>query len=161
MGRLEVEKGADLLGDVADALPEADLRVAGAGSVAVPARANVELVGHVDPAGFLPGLDCLIVPSRVESFGMSALQALSLGVPVVHSGVGGLAEVTRHGDGVLGYQTEANPAAIAAAVRIATAPDALRAARMSTAEWYQREFAFDRALRRWSDLYQAVAGERR
>jgi glycosyltransferase involved in cell wall biosynthesis len=158
MGRLEVEKGADLLGDVADALPEADLRVAGAGSVAVPERANVEPVGHVDPAGFLSGLDCLIVPSRVESFGMSALQALSLGVPVVHSGVGGLAEVTRHGDGVLGYPAELNPSAIAAAVRTATAPDAPHAARLSTADWYQREFAFDRAVRRWSDLYQAVAG---
>ncbi|MEK8107828.1 glycosyltransferase [Micromonospora sp. M12] len=31
-------------------------------------------------------MDCLVVPSRVESFGLSALEALSLGVPVVHTG---------------------------------------------------------------------------
>lgn len=158
MGRLEVEKGADLLGDIAAALPDADLRIAGTGSVPVPPRDNLELVGHVDPAGFLPGLDCLVVPSRVESFGMSALQALSLGVPVVHSGAGGLAEVTRYGEGVLGYRAERSPGAIAAAVRAATATDAPRATRLSTADWYRREYAFDRAVRRWSDLYRTVAG---
>jgi glycosyltransferase involved in cell wall biosynthesis len=160
MGRLEIEKGADLLGDIAAALPDADVRVAGTGSVPVPRRDNVELVGHVDPAGFLPGLDCLVVPSRVESFGMSALQALSLGVPVVHSGVGGLAEVTRHGDGVLGYRAGRSPTAIAAAVRAATAADAPHAARLSTADWYQREYAFHRVVARWSDLYRTVTDGR-
>jgi glycosyltransferase involved in cell wall biosynthesis len=159
MGRLETEKGADLLGDVARALPEADFLIAGSGTVDVPALPNVELVGHVDPARFLPRLDCLLVPSRVESFGMSALQALSLGIPVVHSGVGGLAEVTGHADGILGFTAAGTPSAIGAAVRTATSGATTVAQRLSTATWYQREFAFARAVRRWSDLYRTVSHE--
>jgi glycosyltransferase involved in cell wall biosynthesis len=157
MGRLEVEKGADLLGDVARGLPEADFLIAGSGTVPVPTLSNVELVGPVDPARFLPQLDCLLVPSRVESFGMSALQALSLGIPVVHSNAGGLAEVARHGDGILGFAAEPTPPAICAAVRATASGAALAQRRLSTAGWYQREFAFDRAVRRWSDLYRAVS----
>src|SRR5262249_31275087 len=77
MGRLEREKGADLLGDIARAMPEVDFRIAGAGTIPVPELANVRLLGHVSAAEFLAGVDCLMVPSRVESFGRSALEALS------------------------------------------------------------------------------------
>src|SRR5262249_10846925 len=143
--------------DVARAVPEAEFKIAGNGTVAIPDLPNVELVGRVNPAQFLPELDCLVVPSSVESFGKSALQALSLGVPVVHSGVGGLAEVTRHGDGVLGFATVRTPTAIAGAIRKATAPGGSVLERLSIAQWYQREFAFERAVERWSDMYRSVS----
>jgi glycosyltransferase involved in cell wall biosynthesis len=156
MGRLEPEKGADLLGDIARAVPDADFTIAGSGTVTVPQMSNVELVGHVDSATFLRAVDCLVVPSRVESFGRSALEALSLGVPVVHSGVGGLAEVTRHADGVLAFATEQEPAAIGTAIRKATEPGAAPAERLAIAGWYQREFAFERSAQRWSELYRSV-----
>jgi glycosyltransferase involved in cell wall biosynthesis len=157
MGRLEPEKGAGLLGDIARAMPGARLRVAGSGSLAVPALPNVELLGQVDPAKFLPTLDCLLVPSSVESFGKSAQEALSLGVAVVHSGVGGLAEVTRRADGVLAFAAEPRPDAIVAAVRAALTPGATSAERLQIARWYQQEYAFGRAVQRWTDLYRSVS----
>ncbi len=157
MGRLEREKGADLLGEVAAALPEVDFRVAGAGTVAVPQLPNVRLLGHVAAAEFLSGIDCLVVPSRVESFGLSALEALSLGVPVVHSGAGGLAEVTGTADGVLAYRSELSPAAIAATVRKAIAPGWSADERRSTAQRYQDTFAFPRIVDNWASLYRSVA----
>jgi glycosyltransferase involved in cell wall biosynthesis len=157
MGRLEREKGADLLGDVARAMPDAQFKIAGSGSVAIPALPNVDLLGQVDPAKFLPTLDCLLVPSSVESFGKSAQEALSLGVPVVHSGVGGLAEVTRRAAGVLAFTAEARPDAIVTAVHSAVFPGASGADRLAIARWYQEEFAFGRAVERWRGLYGSVA----
>ncbi len=53
LGRLEREKGADLLAETAAHLPEMDVKVAGAGSLPIAARPNLELVGRVSAADFL------------------------------------------------------------------------------------------------------------
>jgi glycosyltransferase involved in cell wall biosynthesis len=160
LGRLEREKGADLLAGVAALLPDVRFRVAGAGALAVPPGPNLELTGRVDAAAFLGRLDCLLVPSRVEAFGRSAVEAMSLGVPVVHSGVGGLAEVTRVADGVLAFRAEPSPAALAAAVRAATDPPPPADRRLALARRYAADFAFDRCARRWSALYRSMGGGR-
>jgi L-malate glycosyltransferase len=50
----------------------------------------------------LPALDLLLVPSWEEPFGVSLIEAMELGVPVVATNVGGPAEVVRSGeDGLL------------------------------------------------------------
>jgi glycosyltransferase involved in cell wall biosynthesis len=155
MGRLEEEKGVDLLSEVAANLPEADFKIAGAGSVPIAPQPNLELVGRVNAADFLRGIDCLVVPSRVESFGLSALEALSLGVPVVHTGAGGLAEVTRHATGTLAFRADLTPAALAAAIReatVGTPPDR----RQTIAKWYAEEYAFERCVQRWQTLYRSL-----
>ncbi|WP_163870315.1 N-acetyl-alpha-D-glucosaminyl L-malate synthase BshA [Myxococcus eversor] len=46
----------------------------------------------------LAASDVFLLPSEQESFGLAALEALSCGVPVVASDVGGIPEVVRHGD---------------------------------------------------------------
>ncbi|MGB2567554.1 glycosyltransferase family 4 protein [Micromonospora citrea] len=156
LGRLEREKGADLLAEIASYLPEADVKVAGAGSLPIAARPNLELVGRVVAAEFLQRIDCLVVPSRVESFGLSALEALSLGVPVVHTGAGGLAEVTRHAEGVLAFRAEPTPVALAGAVREAIRRVDAPEDRRKVAEWYADEYAFDRCVSRWQRLYRSL-----
>jgi glycosyltransferase involved in cell wall biosynthesis len=163
LGRLEPEKGADLIPAIATALPQAEFLVAGAGSTPVPPLPNVRLVGRVDAASFLRDLHCLLVPSRVESFGRSALEAMSLGVPVVHSGAGGLAELTRRGDGVLAYRADLTPAGLAAAVAKATNgnDDTISAARHELARWYAQEYSFDRCVEQWLGLYRSVAHDTR
>lgn len=159
LGRLEPEKGADLIPAIAAALPTAEVLVAGAGSQPVPPLPNVRLVGRVDSAAFLRGLHCLVVPSRVESFGRSALEAMSLGVPVVHSGAGGLTDLTQRGDGVLAYRADLTPDAFAAAVTRATGDDGstVLAARHELAHWYAREYSFGRCVEQWLGLYRSVA----
>ena len=42
--------------------------------------------------------DLFIMPSQSESFGLSALEAMSCGVPVISSSVGGLPELNLHGE---------------------------------------------------------------
>lgn len=50
-------------------------------------------VKHADIPGFLARIDIFVVPSLQESFGVAAVEAASMGLPVVASNVGGLPEV--------------------------------------------------------------------
>jgi N-acetyl-alpha-D-glucosaminyl L-malate synthase BshA len=57
---------------------------------------------QLDIASVLACTDVFILPSSTESFGLAALEAMSYGVPIVASRVGGIPEVVREGlDGYL------------------------------------------------------------
>jgi glycosyltransferase involved in cell wall biosynthesis len=61
----------------------------------------VHFLGKIDVvAPLLASADLFLLPSQFESFGLSALEALACGVPVVGSDTGGIPEVVR--DGVTG-----------------------------------------------------------
>ncbi len=63
--------------------------------------ADVRFLGKIDVvAPLLASADVYVFPSESESFGLSALEALASGVPVVGARVGGVPEVVR--DGVTG-----------------------------------------------------------
>jgi glycosyltransferase involved in cell wall biosynthesis len=62
-------------------------------------------------AAILPSYDCLVLPSRLESFGMVVLEALASGVPVIVSRLAGASVLIR--DGVNGWTVDANADAIA------------------------------------------------
>jgi glycosyltransferase involved in cell wall biosynthesis len=64
---------------------------------------KVFFLGKIDTvAPLLAGADLFLLPSASESFGLSALEALACGVPVIATNVGGLPEVVRNGEtGVL------------------------------------------------------------
>jgi N-acetyl-alpha-D-glucosaminyl L-malate synthase BshA len=58
---------------------------------------RVRFLGRQDHIEELTGLaDVFLLPSELESFGLSALEAMASGVPVVGSDAGGLPEVVRH-----------------------------------------------------------------
>ena len=59
---------------------------------------DVHFLGKIDAvAPLLAGADLFVLPSQSESFGLSALEALASGAPVVGSKAGGLVEVVKEG----------------------------------------------------------------
>ncbi|MFZ5648384.1 MAG: glycosyltransferase [Bacillota bacterium] len=59
---------------------------------------HVTFTGFVsDVTELMPDLNLLIVPSLWEGFGLTALEAMAVGVPVVATSVGGLPEIVDHG----------------------------------------------------------------
>lgn len=102
VGRLDHEKGVDvllsamkILGDKAYAIVVGAAVVTGYKS-ALAQPDNVQYVGWLEREKIRPlhaTADVLIVPSRYEAFGLSAIEAMRAGLPVIASRVGGLQEV--------------------------------------------------------------------
>ena len=60
---------------------------------------GVFFLGKLDSvAPLLANADLFLLPTNSESFGLSALEALACGVPVIGANAGGLPEVVRHGE---------------------------------------------------------------
>jgi N-acetyl-alpha-D-glucosaminyl L-malate synthase BshA len=60
---------------------------------------DVYFLGKLESvAPLLASADLFLLPTVSESFGLSALEALACGVPVIGSHAGGLPEVVRHGE---------------------------------------------------------------
>ena len=93
---------------------------------------DVHFLGKIDSvAPLLAGADLFLLPSQTESFGLSALEALACGVPVVASRVGGLPEVVR--DGETGWLCEVGDVDTMASAAIAVLQDPSRWQAVSTA----------------------------
>ncbi|MDX2184714.1 MAG: N-acetyl-alpha-D-glucosaminyl L-malate synthase BshA [Gemmatimonadaceae bacterium] len=77
--------------------PDRDAAEAEARALGVHDR--VLTLGRIDAvAPLLANADLLLLPTDVESFGLSALEALASGVPVIGTKAGGLPEVVTHGE---------------------------------------------------------------
>lgn len=160
VSRLSPEKGLDdLLRAVAilrDRLVDVDVVLAGDG----PARdqltrlaADLRLTDRIEFAGDTPHaavpavlrrIDIFAMPSTWEGFGVSALEASAMRLPVVASNIHGIPDVVVDGEtGIL--LPPADPPSLAAAIERLAADPALRA-RMGDAgrAWVEREY-------RWQD----------
>jgi N-acetyl-alpha-D-glucosaminyl L-malate synthase BshA len=80
---------------------------------------SVHFLGKIESvAPLLAGADLFLLPSDRESFGLSALEALASGVPVVGTAAGGLPEVVRDGETGVLCEVGDVPGMADAAVRI-------------------------------------------
>ena len=109
--RLEHEKGIHVLLEAVAGIA-CEVVIAGRGSheealhrqSRAAGRARVRFTGHLDQpalAALLRSADVAVVPSLYEPFGLSAVEAMAAGAPLVASRTGGLAEVVTDGSGLL------------------------------------------------------------
>ncbi|MFE6039832.1 glycosyltransferase [Streptomyces sp. NPDC056452] len=153
--RLSVEKrpgrALDALAALRDQGVRAALLVAGDGPLraglenrARAERLPVEFLGHVRERTHLAGLqataDLCLAPGPAETFGLSALEALACGTPVVASGTSALPEVV--GDGGLAAADTGEAFAAAARELLARPERERRAAARARAEL----FGWDRSV---------------
>lgn len=160
------DKGADLLVAAADLLWRKGhaFRLVFAGpfwlppvptSVLAPYSARVTILGTLSrPALFAwyRSSNVLVVPSRYEPFGLVALEAQTVGTPVVASAVGGLADVVHPSIGrrVPMDSGQVRPDALAAAiVSVLRQPDH----RAELASWTARTFSEGQHIARLARLY--------
>ncbi len=101
-GRLSHEKGIDLIYKLAEGLPEVPFKLAGAigDFLDAPKPPNVELLGHLsgdDLRNFYYNAKMLLLPSLwYEGFPGVALEAMSVGKPIVASNLGGMPEIVEN-----------------------------------------------------------------
>jgi glycosyltransferase involved in cell wall biosynthesis len=162
-------KGFDRAFAVIDALAGAGYphRLVVAGRVHPWARAELEALRHaarhperielldevLDIVPRYQGASCVLMPSRIEGFGLPALEAMACGVPVVAFDNSALAEVVGAGGCLV---PDGDTASMTAAVRRVL--DSAECA----AEWRQRgleqaaRFTWDECAARHAEVYRSV-----
>ena len=167
LGRISPEKGLDVLIDAArrTGLPT---KIAGDASSMPQLQTNlpdnVKFVGklphdHLDD--FLDGLRVLVVPSVwYEVFGLVCVEALSRGIPVIASDIGGLPEVVHHERSGL-LVPPGDPVSLANAMRVLwDNPQLARSLGATGRDVVHRLFTPDAFYRQMNHLWTELCGPR-
>lgn len=150
LGRLEYEKGADLLLPIARSLPEDHVLVAvGNGTIDIDDPRIIHRSHTKKPELYYQACDVAIVPSRVESFGRVALEAVSLGTPVVHSGVGGLKKLLLQAEDKLAFNLEESRDETIWAATITELTKNPKRQDLVLQKRYVEEYSFHNFVNRW------------
>lgn len=173
IARLVYEKGVHRLLDAAPRIlekcPNTRFIIAGRGPQAHSLQLQANSFGiadRVDLIGFISDedrnrlfkvADCAVFPSLYEPFGIVALEAMSLGCPVVVSDVGGLAEVVTHRQtGITVYPDD--PESVAWGVTQAlTRPDWNAEHVAQALKWVEDNFTWERVAALTIKVYRRVA----
>lgn len=118
VGRLVHKKGVDVLINAMKHL-DADLLIEGAGEESeklkqLTKELNIENKIHFTDAklnllekiAYMKGADAIAIPSRIEPFGIVALEALASGVPLVSTNAGGMKEFLKNDTNALIFESE-------------------------------------------------------
>ena len=179
VGRIQHLKGADLAVETLAQLksfPSARLIVIGGPSGSrgqeelEKVRAQAVELGVGDRVHFVPpqphellstyyrAADLCIAPSRVESFGLVALEAAACGLPVVASNVGGLSTLVKHG--ITGFLVDSfSPSEFAWAVSNVL-NDPVLAARMARKSInLAKRYSWSNTASKVIDIHASITGE--
>jgi alpha-1,6-mannosyltransferase len=132
---------------------ELEGRAAGASVYFAPFEDSRERLADV-----LAAADAYLAPGRAETFGLSALEAMACGTPVVSADAGGVAEVVRRsGAGILFRGGDAGSLARALRQCLVARPDRLGA---NGRAFVERHHGWDGVFDRIFDVYRSVIAER-
>ncbi|MEK7401748.1 MAG: N-acetyl-alpha-D-glucosaminyl L-malate synthase BshA [Gemmatimonadota bacterium] len=124
--------------------------------------ASVHFPGKIEQvAPLLAMADLFLIPTDKESFGLSALEALASGTPVIGTNVGGLPEVVRNGEtGMLFPVGDVDAMADAGIALLKDDARWLKMGRAAAADTRAR-FAMDDIVGRYEQIYKQTATKTR
>ena len=152
--RILVDKGIDIRVLLAGEGPTRDALASRIRELGL--RETVEISGYVDRDTFFAGIDMLVLCSTLENLPFSLMEAMSRGLPVVATSVGGVPDLVE--DGVTGYlvppgQVDMLSQRLQALVRDDALRDCLGAAGRRKLE---AEFALERCVASHIELYRSM-----
>ncbi len=158
VGRADTRKGFDLLlaawKQVRAAEPDATLSVVGVARAALPGIRFLGRLPDDELRALIGSARMLIMPSRMEGFGLSAAEAIAAGTPVVASDVDGLRCVVR--DGTTGTLTRTDARSIASAVTVLLREDARWSVLHAGCRSARGTFALSQEVDAYRSLYDEV-----
>ncbi len=115
---------------------------------------SVFFLGKLDSvAPLLANADLFLLPTVSESFGLSALEALACGVPVIGAHAGGLPEVVRHGETGFLCQPGDVDGMSRAAIALLTDGERWHATSAVAAADARERFALDEVVAQYESFY--------
>jgi len=174
--RLIKRKSPDLLisafARVLKVVPNAKLVIAGSGREENNLSRQIKGLNIADSVFMVGGLakekvaqlmaaaDVFVLPSRIESFGLTLLEASAAGVPVVCSNAGGVPEVFQDGFNALLYPSgddNAMAKAIICLIQNKELAKSISANAIETANRFTWEMAAERTVRVYEEVLQENA----
>ncbi|MDC9825773.1 glycosyltransferase family 4 protein [Devosia sp. ZB163] len=119
---------------------------------------RITFLGHVaDARDYIRAVDICVAPSRNEGFGLTPLEAMSSGVPVIASSAGSYAETVVDGQSGLLFETGSSASLAQALVRLMDDDQLRMALGKSGRERVLASFSVEREAAALLDLYRGLA----
>jgi N-acetyl-alpha-D-glucosaminyl L-malate synthase BshA len=118
-------------------------------------ESSVSFLGKIDNvAPLLASADLYLLPTESESFGLSALEALASGVPVIGTNAGGLPEVVRNGETGFLFKVGDVEGMGAAALELLRNPEMWNAMSELGAADARARFSEDEIVSQYEEMYR-------
>lgn len=121
---------------------------------------RVSFIGWVQPdelGAYYAAADVFVAPTRgIEGQGLTGLESMAAGTPVVATRVGGIPDVVREGETGLLVSARAPDQLAAAVERLTTAPDLAARLAQTGAELVRSRFSRGASAQAFSDLFSAL-----
>lgn len=174
VGRLAQIKGVNYLIEAMNSVDDAVLVIVGKGECEDALKEQAKSLGdkvifagaktHEELRDIYPSADVFVMPSITmpdgakEGFGLTAIEAMASGLPVVGSNSGGIAEIIQDGyNGIL--VDEKNPDQIANAINELLSDDSRRAAMALSAVQTANQHSYEEVARQYNQILKTVGGK--
>jgi len=106
----------------------------------------------------IPQCDVLLLPSRMESFGLAALEAMACGVIPVATRVGGVPELITHGENGFLEEVGDTLAQAKRVIEVLSDPDLRNKLKWAARDTAEGRFCTTKIIPRYEGFYQEVLG---